>query len=153
MRAGDRFERRPDGSRMTVFNAHFDYLNPWVQSRSAELLRARADRAWDGSLQLLIGDFNATAESGALETLRAPGAGSNSPPFQDTWSTAARREGPDYSMHGGTGTHGWRGRIDHILFRPPGSVPFAATLTEHQGDTYPSDHYPVLADIPVRTPE
>jgi endonuclease/exonuclease/phosphatase family metal-dependent hydrolase len=139
---------RAGGGRVIVYNTHFDYLNPWARARAGAVLRARMNRAWDGSPQVLTGDFNAPPGSSVYRVLLAPpGDRSPVPPLIDAWAAAAARQGPAYSFHGGVGRYRWPGRIDHILFRPRAPVPQAFTIPDREGSQFPSDHYPVLAVI------
>jgi endonuclease/exonuclease/phosphatase family metal-dependent hydrolase len=142
-----RLEPARSGPPLTVYNTHFDYLNPWARARSAALLRRRMDRAWDGTPQVLLGDFNEGPGGGALPVLERPGPPGSPPSLQNAWAVAARRDGPTDTFHGGTGAENWRGRIDHVFFRPPAPVPGVVVITDHTGSTYPSDHFPLLAEI------
>jgi len=137
-----------------VYNAHLDFL-PWSPVRSARILRAALDAHWDGTPQILMGDFNAAPNSAAYRHLsrdlqhdahpHAP-----HPPLMDAWLAAAQREGPEGTYHGGTGRVRWMGRLDRILFRPDLEVQRVATVTHQSGSRFPSDHYPVLAELRMR---
>lgn len=132
---------------VTVYNAHMDYL-PWAPRRSGRILRERLDRDWDGTPQFLIGDLNTPTRSAAVRRLlrhdhRMP----HTPPLRDAWAEAAHREGPTATLHRHTGRESWPGRIDHILFRAKMSVLRLSTITHREGHIYPSDHFPVLAEM------
>jgi endonuclease/exonuclease/phosphatase family metal-dependent hydrolase len=142
-----RLEEVHGRSHVTVYNAHMDYL-PWAPSRSGRILRERLNRDWDGTPQFLIGDLNTPTHSVAVRNLlktdrRAPHA----PALRDAWAEAARREGPTETLHRGTGRGSWPGRIDHILFRPGMKVECMSTVTHCDGSLYPSDHFPVMAEM------
>ncbi|MGH8189964.1 MAG: hypothetical protein ACREP2_00775, partial [Rhodanobacteraceae bacterium] len=57
---------------------------------------------------------------------------------------AKRRSGPDKTFHAFTGTP--TERIDWILVRGF-HVEDVRTVTIHDGSLYPSDHFPVVADL------
>ena len=96
-----------------------------------------AEHAPRGSPAVLTGDFNAGARGGAYETLTAT--------LRDSWTVAAKRsEGPEGTFHGFKGKPG-RERIDWILFRAPWRVASSVIVADHEGDRYPSDHFPVLS--------
>jgi endonuclease/exonuclease/phosphatase family metal-dependent hydrolase len=135
---------------VTVYNAHMDYL-PWAPRRSGKILRERLDRDWDGTPQFLLGDLNAPTHSAAVRGLLRPDPRSpHTPPLRDAWAEAAHREGPTATLHRGTGRGSWPGRIDHILFRAGMSVRRLSTVTHSAGNVYPSDHFPVVADVEVK---
>lgn len=134
--------------RLTVFNAHLDW---WTLSchRSGRIVAEQMNRLWDGSPQIIMGDFNAPCESATYVSLMENVDTDGVPPLLDAYEQSARREGPEDTYHGGDGEGGWPGRIDHILFRPTMSVERVATLTTHEGDRYPSDHFPVVAELSI----
>lgn len=137
------------GEVLTVYNAHLDFL-PWAPLRSARILRHMLDTHWDGSLQLLLGDFNAPPRSAAYRHLGAVLEQTPYPPLADAWDVAQEQVGPAKTYHGGTGRLRWMGRLDRVLFRPhthATQVARVTTLTHRQGSVYPSDHYPVLVEF------
>ena len=69
-------------------------------------------------------------------------------PLQDAWLVAPHRSGPDKTFHDFTGTPDQR--IDWILVRGF-EVEDARTVTTHEGKLYPSDHFPVVADLTWKT--
>lgn len=130
---------------ITVYNAHLDFL-PWAPARAARILRDILDSHWDGSAQILTGDFNAVRHSSAYRTLCRASA-DRLPPLADAWLEAAERIGPEGTYHGGTGRARWPGRLDRIFCRPAPQVERAVTVTHHHGRIFPSDHFPVVAEI------
>lgn len=141
-----RLQERDSLRHVTIYNAHLDFL-PWSPLRSARILRQMLDSHWDRSPQILMGDFNAMRNSAAYRHLGRELKQGLHPPLLDAWLAATERRGPEGTYHGGTGRVRWSGRLDRILFRPGLRVEQASTLTHHQGDVYPSDHYPVLVDL------
>ncbi|WP_394795289.1 endonuclease/exonuclease/phosphatase family protein [Armatimonas sp.] len=141
-----RLQEKATGNLVTVYNAHLDFL-PWAPLRSARILRHIMDTHWDGSPQVLLGDFNAPPRSAAYLHLGAELKHTPHPPLLDAWLAATERHGPEGTYHGGTGRIRWMGRLDRILFRPTLRVARVTTLTHHRDRFYPSDHYPVLAEF------
>jgi endonuclease/exonuclease/phosphatase family metal-dependent hydrolase len=139
---------RETGRCFAVYNAHLDFL-PWSPSRSARILRQMLDSHWDHSPQILMGDFNAAPNSAAYRHFALDLKQGFHPALSDAWLAAAEREGPERTYHGGTGRGRWIGRLDRILFRPGITVERVTTVTHHEGRVYPSDHYPVLAEMRV----
>lgn len=133
---------------VSIFNTHFDFL-PWAAKRSARILWERLHTLWDGTAQVVVGDFNAAPGSAIHRCLlRDCVRHYGSPTFRDAWEVAAHREGPFETYHGGRGRRRWPGRIDHIFFRPAGlHVERCTTITHGRRGRFPSDHYPVLAEF------
>lgn len=147
-----RLEEIRGGEVVTLYNAHMDYL-PWAPRRSAIILRSHLDRDFDGTPQFLVGDMNTPTRSAAIRGLLRSGPGTpHAPPLQDAWVEAAHREGPVQTLHRGTGRGSWPGRIDHILFRPRMTVERISTVTHREGRVYPSDHFPVVAELRRESP-
>jgi len=134
---------------VTHYNAHLDFL-PWAPHRSIRILRHMLDRHWDGTPQILTGDFNTIGESKAYRHLCSEIRHGFHPALIDAWTAAAERVGPGATYHGGTGRPRWTGRLDRILFRPDFVVDRAETLVG-TGDGHASDHFPVTARLRRRT--
>lgn len=141
-----RLKERTTGRTGTFFNAHLDFL-PWAPLRSARILRRVMDMHWDDQLQVLMGDFNAVPRSAAYRYFARALSQSPNPPLADAWLSAEERIGPEGTFHGGTGRVRWTGRLDRILFRPHIPVERVTTITHRNGEHFPSDHFPVLAEF------
>lgn len=132
------FEDRVAGRRFHVLNTHFPYR---AEDGEARLNAARLIAAWIARLPadapvVLVGDFNVTPD-GPVHALLSGG-------LADVRTAAPASSGPDGTFHNFTGTADRR--IDWILvrgFRPQ----CARTVTTHRDGRYPSDHFPVLADL------
>lgn len=127
------------GREFRVFNSHFPYKPEQAEARlrSAELLR---DRAMEGAGPVfLTGDFNSPA-GGPVHTVLTQR-------FRDAWVEAGERLGPEDTMHGFTGFAAPGRRIDWVLFRGEVRVSRVETITDSVGGRYPSDHFPVLAEV------
>lgn len=143
-----RFESLHDERAVSVFNTHVDFL-PWASGRSARILWDRLHGYWDGTPQVVMGDFN-VAPGGAVHRclLRDCALPGGSPMFRDAWEVAAHREGPVETFHAGKGRRQWPGRIDHIFFRPAQiRVERCITITHGVHGRFPSDHYPVMVEF------
>lgn len=142
------FESRRSGARFYLFNTHFPYRDEDAEARTrcARLLLARIRALPDDVPVVLTGDFNTGDDSEAYRVLTAE--------LTDAWRAAPRRRGPEGTFHAFSGTP--QRRIDWILVRGL-EARSAETVTTHRGARYPSDHFPVVADLrwpkpPRRTP-
>lgn len=148
-----RFEAIEGGRIINIFNTHVDFL-PWAAKRSARILWERLQQHWDGTAQVVMGDFNAAPGSAIHRCLlRDCVRHYGSPTFRDAWEAAAHREGPVETFHAGKGRKRWPGRIDHIFFRPGKlHVDRCVTITHGLNGRFPSDHYPVMVEFGRRAP-
>lgn len=146
-----RLRERDSSQCLTVFNAHLDYL-PWSPPRSARILRRMLDTHWNDTPQILMGDFNAAPNSAAYKHLSRELNWGVHPSLIDAWTVAEEQHGPEGTYHGGTGRVRWIGRLDRILFRPSLTVERVTTITHRNGNIFPSDHYPVQAELRLTAP-
>ena len=98
-----------------------------------------------GSAVVVTGDFNAMAE--VSETWRAAtGQG-----LRDAWVVAEERVGPARTSSDFRPPElANEGRIDWILVGGPVGVRSVETIIDHHDGRYPSDHYPVVAQLDLR---
>lgn len=132
------FESRRSGARFYLFNTHFPYRDEdaAVRTRCARALLARIEALPKNVPVVLIGDFNTDDGSEAYALLTAA--------MSDVWRAAPRRRGPEGTFHAFSGTP--QRRIDWILMRGF-EARSVETVTAHRGARYPSDHFPVMAQL------
>lgn len=136
-----RFEDLRTGARFTVANTHMDHLVPSTRTKSIELLRKRLPKGTIEEPLVLAGDFNSPAWAKPHRLLvRGPDR------FHDTYHLARDGEGPLAGTF-----HHFKGkgfaRFDWILVQPRLEVPRLRILRDAPGGRFPSDHFPVLAEI------
>jgi endonuclease/exonuclease/phosphatase family metal-dependent hydrolase len=133
-----RFERKADGRTFVMFDTHLPYReedNAAREKGAALILKRIATLAPDEPF-VLTGDFNTTPDSKVHAMLTQH--------LQDVSLVAPRRSGPEKTFHDFTGNPDRR--IDWILVRGF-NVEDVHTVTRHEGKLYPSDHFPVVADL------
>jgi len=139
------FHHLASGQQLYVYNTHFTLRRGPRQVASAEQINAQIAELPPGSAVVVMGDFNAVAESSDTWTT-ATGRG-----LRDAWLIAEEREGPPLTSNGfAPPPEGREGRIDWILVGGSITVPRVSTVIHSVGGRYPSDHYPVTARIVVR---
>lgn len=139
-----RFHHIATSRQVWVFNTHFTIREGQRQLDSVDLIHERVAALPPGSAVVVMGDFNAAAESS--ETWRAATRAG----LRDAWTFAAERAGPPMTSNGfGPPPHGAEWRIDWILVGGPIEVPSVSTVVHHVEGRYPSDHYPVLATLRI----
>lgn len=133
-----RFETLKGHRRFLVYNTHFPYRDEDgpAREKAAAALLARIDADRSGDPVIITGDFN-TGPDSAPHALLTRG-------LADAWISAPRRDGPEATFHAFSGRPDRR--IDWILTRG-----FTAsgirTVTTHRGRRYPSDHFPLVAQL------
>lgn len=133
----------------TVFlhaNTHFSHDGPEARREGARVLRERLDAVAEEDPIVLTGDFNCVAGDPPYETIVDPEAGSR------TLANARER-----SRHGHYGPNTSvtdferlvpNRKIDHVFVSPGVAVRQHGVCTDlRTREAYPSDHFPVLAEI------
>lgn len=151
------FGPHPDRPGSRLPQASFPRLATWVRARDRTTGRAvevvnthldehRAANRVAGAAQLagwlaperptiLLGDLNTTEDDGPVfDQFRRAGLRSVLPPAAP---------GTTHQFRGGTGGR----RIDHVLVSSHWEVLGAAVVSDHPGGPYPSDHWPVRAEL------
>lgn len=131
------FERHTH--RLIGINTHFDF-EATVQKRSARLIIERLNQMGNGWPALLMGDFNASPDSDCAAVFGAPETGR----FRHLF------EPPYIATH-----HGFSGQvrnapaIDWIMYRGDLEKKSAGVITQSFEGMFPSDHFPIVAEVVV----
>jgi endonuclease/exonuclease/phosphatase family metal-dependent hydrolase len=137
------FADKKTGFEILVFNTHFDHQSQPSRLKSAMAVsRLIADQAGDAPV-VLMGDLNAGENNAAIKYLKAEN-GSEPVRLVDTFRVLH----PDAKEVGTF--NGFRGRtdgdkIDYVFAKPTTHVKSAEIVRTHEGERYPSDHFPVSA--------
>jgi endonuclease/exonuclease/phosphatase family metal-dependent hydrolase len=133
-----RFRRRDGGGTFHYFNTHFPYRPEDVRLRllDAEQIVQRIGSLPPDARVILTGDFNCGPDTTVHARLTAA--------LRDARMAAVTRSGPDKTFHDFTGKPDQR--IDWILSRGFKAID-VRTVTTHEGARYPSDHFPVVAEL------
>lgn len=130
------FEDLRTGRRLRVVNVHFDFRSGQNRLRSAGLTAERiAPWIAEGEHVLLAGDLNAMAGSRTVRIMEDAGL----------FLTPAR--GATFHFNRGLNLFGAIDHVMHDCASLPTHRPIA--LRDSPGGPFPSDHYPVLAQIRV----
>jgi endonuclease/exonuclease/phosphatase family metal-dependent hydrolase len=133
-----RFQRKSDGRTFVMFDTHLPYREEdnVAREKGAALILERIAKLPPDEPFVLTGDFNTTPDGKVHAMLTQH--------LQDAWLVAPNRSGPEKTFHDFTGQPDRR--IDWILVRGF-HVKDVRTVTTHEGKLYPSDHFPVVADL------
>jgi endonuclease/exonuclease/phosphatase family metal-dependent hydrolase len=129
-----------------MLNTHLDHISKLARVEGAKLIMDQlASIALPHEPLILTGDFNCDPGTPPYHVFTDAG-------LSDCFLAAGEQDGPDsYTFHGFLGSdrkhkQGWIERIDWVLAR--GAAAQHCTIIRDQAPPhYPSDHYPVLADL------
>lgn len=140
-----RFHHLATRQQVYVYNTHFTLREGQQQLEAATRINEHIAALPEGSAVIVMGDFNATAESSATWQV------ATSQGLRDAWAIAPERSGPAVTSNGfSPPPDDWEARIDWILVSGSVEVPAISTIVHSVDGRYPSDHYPVLARLRVR---
>lgn len=162
-----RFRDRVAGTTFLAVDTHWDHESQEAREKSARLMRHRLLPTYgnDGEPLLVMGDLNCSADNPAFRLLleRDPGLDDNvGVGLADTFAALfPKGVGGSGTFHGFKGSRGgakidfvlvWPLRERSLAAPPPGArqewrVLQADIVHTHQGDLYPSDHFPVTAVV------
>jgi endonuclease/exonuclease/phosphatase family metal-dependent hydrolase len=130
-----------------VLNTHWS-LDSLARTQSAQLIRQQIELLSDGLPLIVMGDFNATLSSTALQTLT--GALSGGFDLADAFRQANPVVSPnELTFHNFNGGQAGSS-IDHIFASPEHFTATSAAIVRTSfAGLYPSDHYPVTATLQV----
>jgi endonuclease/exonuclease/phosphatase family metal-dependent hydrolase len=141
-----KLRHQPSGRELLVLNTHFDHISAAARRKSAEAIRERLPKLAGTAPAVVMGDLNSAEDSAPLRTLLAEAA----PPARqllDSYRTLHPRRSPDESSF-----NHWQGttagsRIDFILHTADLTPMAAAIVRTSYGGRWPSDHYPITAEL------
>ncbi len=138
-----KFRDRQTGGEFYLVNTHFDHQIQTAREKSATLLRERAAKL-DSTLPIVItGDFNAAAEKNKAYSLLTEDKF-----FTDAWLVAKERKGEGIATFNGfEGIKSSGVRIDWILTHGEVAVDRMETVTFSRDGRFPSDHFPIVAQL------
>jgi len=141
-----RLEEVSSGGSFYVYNLHLDHLSQLSRQKSAELLAKEISRRPSGDPFVVLGDFNAKIDNPAMLYLQQIGYQSPCPRLVDSWQMLYRAEKDAGTFHGFKG--GLSGpKIDYVLVSDDTDIIEVGIDRREFGGRYPSDHFPVYAEI------
>ena len=140
-----RFHHRATGRQVYVFNTHLTLRRGQSQLDSVDLIATRVAALPAGTAVIVMGDFNNSAEDSDTWRIMT-GRG-----LRDAWVLADEKRGPAVT-YGGFSAPGDElpERVDWILVGRRVDVNWIETVLHNDDGRYPSDHYPVVANLEIR---
>jgi endonuclease/exonuclease/phosphatase family metal-dependent hydrolase len=137
-------------SRLQFLNTHFPLTrDDAVKIECAKVVAKRVAKAEARTARVLVGDFNALPDGG-LHAFLTAAQKNGCMGLEDARQVAYGNSGPEGTVHHFEGlTHPRERRIDWILISNGVVAEKVETITFSRMGRYPSDHYPVCADLVV----
>lgn len=131
------------GDEFYVFNVHYDHIGQLAREESSKLVLEKISAINTNSVPVIfMGDFNVNEENPAYKQIE------NHSFFSDSRKISKL---PSFGNQGTFNAFDWNNLpqdiIDHIFVSSGISVIRHGILTDNYGKKYPSDHFPVLAEI------
>lgn len=131
---------KASGKKFFVFNAHFDHRGVKAREESAKVIMNKSKEVAPGAAVIVMGDFNfqSTAKPYAVITQS----------MSDTFlNSKTAPYGPEATFNGFRFNQLPARRIDYIFTSGPWKTLRYATISDSKNMLYPSDHFPVVADL------
>lgn len=135
------FKDQQSGKKFILMNTHFDHVGKEARKESAKLILAKAKELAKNLPLILTGDFNIDEKNEAYFTL------ANSGIVKDTYDLAKMVYEPNSTFNSWGKSIAPKGRIDHIFITSPFKVHKYGILTDTYLGKFPSDHFPVVAEL------
>lgn len=133
------FQDIRSGNKLWVFNTHFDHVGNIARVESAKLILQKIQQLNTANLPVILtGDFNLEEDSESIALLSAA--------LNDAKKAAKKTSGPQGTFNG-FDTAMTEKRIDYIFVPKTGNVTSYTVLKEIKNGRYPSDHFPVIAEV------
>ncbi len=137
-----KFKTKQGDHTFYVFNVHYDHRGQKAREESSKLLMEKIDEINKEHLPcVLTGDFNVTDDNPAYKEIKEGGE------FKDTINLAPFSHGPEGTFNAFNWDYLPDRRIDYIFVTEHFKVIRHGTLSDNYGKKYPSDHFPVMAEI------
>lgn len=139
-----KFEVIATGEIAYVYNVHFDHESQEARENSSRMVLEHIDEhTEEGDMIIIMGDLNAVPGNSAYEMVI------DDERFSDAYDiTQTPPHGPDGTFNGFSFSRVPDRRIDHIFLSEHFNVKRFGILTDSfSGLRYPSDHFPVIAEI------
>ena len=137
------------GDLIRVYNTHLDCFSPFARLRGISLIKRFAEKYDSDRLcgTVIMGDFNARPSSKTVKTLTQ---GEQQTVVKDTFSVLYRIDPHNIRTY-----HGFKGKkkgtpIDYIFTTKKIDILSAHIDRTTYAETYPSDHFPVIAKLEIK---
>lgn len=140
-----RLRDRATDAPLVAASTHLDHDGQTARRQGVEVLLERLDAVADGVPVVVTADFNCGPEDAPYRAMTGDRDGRA---YEAAARLAARgSHGPRATFHGFTGES--VDRRDYVFVSGDVGVPRFGVLADRSDDRYPSDHFPLLAELSV----
>jgi endonuclease/exonuclease/phosphatase family metal-dependent hydrolase len=136
-----KFKEKASGRIFYLFNTHFDHKGEIARKESVLLILEKIRAIAGKNTAILTGDFNFDETNPNYTVLK------NSGLLHDSFDLAGMHYAPGGTFTAFDITSQPKGRIDHIFITEDVQVTRYGILTNTYNGRYPSDHFPVFAEL------
>ncbi len=137
-------QHKKSGKKLYFFNAHYDHQGVQARKESSMLILKKIQEIAGNQPAIFTGDFNGDHNSEWYQTV------ANSNILKDTYKQVQYPYANNASFNAfGAAKHS-TGIIDHIFISNHFSASKWGVLTDTYHGKYPSDHFPVLAELTLK---
>ena len=137
-------QHKKSGKKFYFFNAHFDHQGVQARKESSKLILQKINDIAGNSPVLFTGDLNGSHTSEWYQAIATSGK------LKDTYKEVKYPYANNASFNGFGSTKGSTDIIDHIFITNHFTVSKWGVLTDTYDGKYPSDHFPVLAEVTIQ---
>jgi endonuclease/exonuclease/phosphatase family metal-dependent hydrolase len=142
-----KFKDKNNGRIFYIFNTHFDHMGMTARKNSAQLIKKRIDSLCSGEPVIITGDFNSSVNSEPYRIITSQ-KGENKYLFSDSEIISSKKhEGPSATFTGFDLNKPPSELMDFIFVSNGIKVNSHETLSSKFNNHYPSDHFPVFAEV------
>jgi endonuclease/exonuclease/phosphatase family metal-dependent hydrolase len=136
-------QHKKSGKKFYFFNAHYDHQGIEARKESSKLILQRINDIAGNSPVVFTGDLNGSHKSEWYEAIATSGK------LKDTYKEVKYPYASNASHNGFGSTKDSTDIIDHIFITKHFTVSKWGLLTDTYQGKFPSDHFPVLAEVMI----
>jgi endonuclease/exonuclease/phosphatase family metal-dependent hydrolase len=136
-------QHKKSGKKFYFFNAHYDHQGIEARKESSKLILQRINDIAGNSPVVFTGDLNGSHKSEWYEAIATSGK------LKDTYKEVKYPYASNASHNGFGSTKDSTDIIDHIFITKHFTVSKWGLLTDTYHGKFPSDHFPVLAEVMI----
>ncbi|MGZ8559409.1 MAG: endonuclease/exonuclease/phosphatase family protein [Chitinophagaceae bacterium] len=137
-------QHKKSGKKFYFFNAHYDHQGVQARKESSKLILQKIKDIAGNEPLIFTADLNGSHKSGWYQAIV------NSDKLKDTYKEVKYPYANNASHNGFGGTKDSSDIIDHIFITNDFTVSRWGVLTDTYHGKYPSDHFPVLAEVTIK---
>jgi len=142
-----KFKDKESGKIFYIFNTHFDHMGTLARKNSALLIKKTIDSLCSGEPVIITGDFNSSIDSEPYRIITSPEVSSRYLFDNSENISSEKHEGPEGTFTGFDTGKDPTGPIDFVFVSKGIKVNSHETISAKFNNHYPSDHFPVSAEI------